>query len=913
MERMHGCTPDISMFRFKFWETVWYYEPTAKYPSPNFLPGRFVGIAWDHGDAFTYEIWTCPDGKWEPGCLLIRNVVRGRVNEDSEPKVDYAGDALEWTPKVKAKTRKRKRKSDQLKGKKAQEHSVAEDATMENDETSVDRLAAPRVQFAPLPPRVSTDPEEQGGKEDAVSGLATPGSIQPNTTSKLIVMDATINPKRSRSESDAEPVDSIDYDPFEDKEPVEMVNAINDSLSVEATASEVGGSRITEITDHKWYMGNLQLKVVWDAEQSSWETFRDMKEESPKLTAKYIVDNKVSRSKRSDRNLQWANKVLRDMDRAVRRIVRLYDFFLNDDDDVYTVRRVQNKKKRKYSPKPTFKYGVLVPQSVRQALEYDKENGNTLWYDAMEKEMSSLARLECFEFKPEDHQPSNAYQKTTLKVIFEVKQDLRRKARLVAGGHLIDVLNHDVYSSTVKGISVRILHVIAHQQKLDQLCGDVTNAFVNAYTNEKVYARAGLEFGKAMEGKIVIIKKALYGLASSAERWHSHFADTLRGLNFVPTRYDPDVWIRMNESGTGYEYVCTHVDDFMIIAKKPAVIMAALQDVYQINESSIGPPEYYLGNDYKKDRKGRWCIGCKKYLGEAIKRVESMFGVLNKYSVPMPAGDHPELDTSELLSDDEHKKYQMLIGMLIWIVVIGRLDVCHATSSLSRFTACPRKGHLERAIHIFGFLKKRPNRRIVVDSRDPIFEFCELEFEKDYVAELKEHYPDAVEEIDRKIPEPLFDELAITVFVDSDHAHDVVTRRSVTGLIIFVGRTPVFYSSKRQGAVETSTYGAEFCAMRTAAEETIAVRYMLRCLGVKVEHSSYVFGDNLGVIQNVTTKDSLLKKKHVAISYHRVREAAAAGIIHPVKIDGTKNYADMLTKSLSERVFCGLTNGVMHG
>ncbi len=67
------------------------------------------------------------------------------------------------------------------------------------------------------------------------------------------------------------------------------------------------------------------------------------------------------------------------------------------------------------------------------------------------------------------------------------------------------------------------------------------------------------------------------------------------------------------------------------------------------------------------------------------------------------------------------------------------------------------------------------------------------------------------------------------------------------------------------------------------------------------------------MIQNVTTKDSLLKKKHVAISYHRVREAAAAGIIHPVKIDGTKNYADMLTKSLSERVFCGLTNGVMHG
>jgi hypothetical protein len=87
---------------------------------------------------------------------------------------------------------------------------------------------------------------------------------------------------------------------------------------------------------------------------------------------------------------------------------------------------------------------------------------------------------------------------------------------------------------------------------------------------------------------------------------------------------------------------------------------------------------------------------------------------------------------------------------------------------------------------------------------------------------------------------------------------------------MFVGRTPVFYSSKRQGAVETSTYGAEFCAMRTATEETISLRYMLRCLGVKVTHATYVFGDNMGVLQNATIKESLLQKKHVAISYHKV-------------------------------------------
>jgi hypothetical protein len=48
-------------------------------------------------------------------------------------------------------------------------------------------------------------------------------------------------------------------------------------------------------------------------------------------------------------------------------------------------------------------------------------------------------------------------------------------------------------------------------------------------------------------GQIVIIRKALYILASSSDKWHSYFADILRGLNFVPTRLDADVWIRLGE------------------------------------------------------------------------------------------------------------------------------------------------------------------------------------------------------------------------------------------------------------------------------------------------------------------------------------------------------------------------------
>lgn len=88
-------------------------------------------------------------------------------------------------------------------------------------------------------------------------------------------------------------------------------------------------------------------------------------------------------------------------------------------------------------------------------------------------------------------------------------------------------------------------------------------------------------------------------------------------------------------------------------------------------------------------------MGCRTYIKEGVRHIETIFGKLMKRDVPMKHGDHPEEDGSELLDDDDHRKYQMLIGMLNWVVTIGRIDIAYAVSSLSRFVAAPRKGHLE--------------------------------------------------------------------------------------------------------------------------------------------------------------------------------------------------------------------------
>ena len=89
------------------------------------------------------------------------------------------------------------------------------------------------------------------------------------------------------------------------------------------------------------------------------------------------------------------------------------------------------------------------------------------------------------------------------------------------------------------------------------------------------------------------------------------------------------------------------------------------------------------------------------------------------------------------------------------------------------------------------------------------------------------------------------------------------------------------------------------------------MRYMLRSFGIRVEYATPVLGDNKGVLQNCTIDDSTLKKKHVAISYHKSRECAAAGIVHPLKKEVEFNFADICTKFTTTKIYHTLLDGIM--
>ena len=305
--------------------------------------------------------------------------------------------------------------------------------------------------------------------------------------------------------------------------------------------------------------------------------------------------------------------------------------------------------------------------------------------------------------------------------------------------------------------------------------------------------------------------------------------------------------------------------------------MKLIEKKFLVKHSSS--PDYYLGNHFHYiEKEKRWTYDCTTYCKEAVSRIERDIGTISSKKTPYPVGDCcPELDNSALLNKKDHRFYQQLIGMGIWLTVVGRPDICYAILSLSRFSSCPRCTHLDMLIRVFGYLKYFPNKRIAIDST-PI-NMSKLPKVDKLQPDFLNEYNDAKEDIGNGHPPPRGRELQVTVMCDSDHAHDQKTRRSITGIIVFIGSTPVLWLSKRQGAIATSTYAAEFMALRHGAEEIIHLRYMLQCLGVPVTQPSNLFGDNLGVIQNASNVDAELKKKHVSISFHVVREAIAARIM----------------------------------
>jgi hypothetical protein len=628
---------------------------------------------------------------------------------------------------------------------------------------------------------------------------------------------------------------------------------------------------------------HTQVNVLWNSGGTSWVRLNALRLDDPYISITYGTEHRLS----AKPDWLWMSDYLEDPTRMAR-MAR-----------AYTVSKDAR----------TFKFGIEVARTMRHALHLDKLNGDTMWQDAIDTELRQINAYNTFrETTPDDD--LSTYQRIPYHLVFDVKFDLRRKARLVAGGHQTDPPKEDVYSGVVAMETIRMGFVVAAMNGLQVCAADVGNAFLYGITRERVFVVAGPEFGH-LEGRKMIIYKGLYGLKSSGARFHEHLAAKLRSLGYKPSRPDPDFWIK--KVGDRYEYIATYVDDILAFGINPMEIIEEIKKSYVLK--GVGVPEYYLGGnvdplDAAWNAEGCYtALSARTYIANVSEKFETMLGrtEFKKVKTPMMESYHPELDDSALLDASDASKFRALIGSGNWLITLGRFDIHYAVQALSRYNMAPREGHIKAAERIFAYLKHYPKGKIVCDPHPPDHSAFESKAHDNW----KEFYPDAEEELPPGMPEPLGKKARFTCYVDADHAHDVVTRRSVTGIILLLNSTPIRWVSKRQKTVETSTYGSELVAARMAVEVILEYRYHLRMIGVPIDGPTLMLGDNNSVVMNTTIPSSVLKKKHNAVAYHRVREACAANVIRFVHIPTETNYADILTKPLGSEKFYQLVRPLL--
>ena len=299
---------------------------------------------------------------------------------------------------------------------------------------------------------------------------------------------------------------------------------------------------------------------------------------------------------------------------------------------------------------------------------------------------------------------------------------LTHKARFVAGGHLTNPLTSMTYASVVSRESVRIDFLLAALNNLEIVVGDIGNTYLNAMTTENICYRAGNEWGPMIKGRVLAIRRDLYGFKTSANAWRTHLCITLQSkMKFKSSLTDNDVWLKedmMSNGSSYYTYILVYTDDILIVSHNPTKYMAQLKANYYVKESSIGPPNIYLGSRVKlvKDRSGdrAYADTSDDYIKKASKVIEQRMKELSpNFTKSAKAAQNPfsnvkyrpELDVTDFFSEEEHQFYHQMISILRWTIEIGRIDICTEIFLVSRYLAEPRIGHLVQVLHIFSFFK----------------------------------------------------------------------------------------------------------------------------------------------------------------------------------------------------------------
>ena len=272
----------------------------------------------------------------------------------------------------------------------------------------------------------------------------------------------------------------------------------------------------------------------------------------------------------------------------------------------------------------------------------------------------------------------------------------------------------------------------------------------------------------------------------------------------------------------------------------------------------LGPLKYFLGIEVARSSAGLFLCQ-RKYTMDVI----SETGLLGAKPSGFPIEQNHKLGLAkgEFLEDPE--SYRRLVGRLIYLAVT-RPDLAYSVHILSQFMQAPRVEHWEAALRVVRYLKGTAGRGILLSA--------------DY-------------------------DLTLEGWCDSDWAACPITRRSLTGWLVFLGKSPISWKTKKQHTVSRSSAEAEYRAMASATCELKWLKALLLSLGVQHPKAVRLFCDSQSALHIARNPVFHERTKHIEIDCHFVRDAINDGLISPSYVSTTSQLADVFTKALGKTQF----------
>jgi hypothetical protein len=191
----------------------------------------------------------------------------------------------------------------------------------------------------------------------------------------------------------------------------------------------------------------------------------------------------------------------------------------------------------------------------------------------------------------------------------------------------------------------------------------------------------------------------------------------------------------------------------------------------------------------------------------------------------------------------------------MYLMIGTRPDICFAIGLLSRFTSNPKKAHWEALERV---------ARYCLGTRD-----YGLKFDGN-------------------------SRLGLQGFSDAEFAGDTVDRKSTSGFIVCYNGCAIMWKSKKQSSVALSSCESEYVGLANCARELIWLKNMATELGVDTTVTLY--GDNLNALGIGRGEATQVRTRHIAVSYHFVRDAYKQGLLALEYLQGSRLVADALTK-----------------